>query len=154
MSVKAADTIREYLNEYNKQPLRMTEYFLKELLKDNDVKEFYNEENIVDYHDSYIKEIKVRYNMTNEEFRKYRCNPWRMAHDLYGNTELWFMLLHLNEMYSATEFTRKSIYVFNTSIIERLSEIKSARSDIIRENENIIFNAKKEIIEGTDGMWD
>ena len=47
MSVKAADTIRDYLNEYNKQPLRMTQYFLKELLKDNDVKEFYNEENIM-----------------------------------------------------------------------------------------------------------
>ena len=57
-------------------------------------------------------------------------------------------------MYSATEFTRKTIYVYNTSIIERLTEIKSARNDIIKENENIIFNAKKEIIEGTDGMWD
>lgn len=154
MSVNSANTIGDYLDGFKRQSFIMSQSFLQELLKDNTVKEFHNEENLVNQHNSYIDEIKVKYTMTNEEYRKYKCNPWRMAHDLYENSELWFILLHANEMYSATEFTRKTVYIYKDEIVSRLTEIRSARSDIVKINENEIFLSKKEIIEGNDGMWD
>lgn len=154
MSVKYSQTLAEYITEFKNQSFRMSEIFLKELLKDNKVKEFYNEESLVNQHGKFIDAIKVKYTMSNEEFRKYMCNPWYMAHDVYGNTELWFMILHANEMYSATEFTKKTIYLYSSNLLEYLREIKTARSDILNENQNEIYLSKRAIIEGTDGMWD
>ena len=150
MSVIPTNTIKKYLMLYQSQPFKMADCFLKELINDNIVKEFHIEENLADMHGGYIDELKIKYEMTNEEFRKYKGNPWYMANDLYGNTELWFMLLHANEMYSATEFTRQNIYVYKSNIMTRISEILNARNYFIQKNQAEIDSQKRKIILGTD----
>lgn len=153
MALPASSHMGIFLRNFNNQSIKMTDCFMTDYISDNDIKQFHVGDNITCDYTRFLRSIIKTKEMTDEEYRKYRCNPWYMSDDLYGTTEYWFMLLHLNEMYSATEFTRRKIKIYSEKLPERLNDIQSVMDDYIRLNETDIVKTKREITEGIDGMW-
>ena len=65
---------------------------------------------------------------------KYRYQPKMFCNDIYGTTELWGLLLKINNFNSIVNFNSKHIKVFGNNIFAVLNEI------LINEKENILKN--------------
>ena len=142
MSIQAS-TLKQYIQEYKGLSLKMTDCFLFEWLSDSPETHIKTiEENLLAKHTAFLDENKNRINLSDNEFRKYRCNCHRLSFDVYGTTELWFLILHANEMYSESEFCTKEIYLYNKSVLSKISEILSVESSDFSKNRAVI--AKEE----------
>ncbi len=153
MALSPTTTIKAYLSSYKTQSFSMDTCFYDEYLNDNTVKLFHMEENIANKYKNFLEPLVATWTFSKEEYRKYVCNPWYLSYDLYNTTELWFMLLHVNEMYSASEFTKWTIKYYKTDILKYLNEIRAVQETFLNDNEADIYKTKRSIIEGTDGMW-
>lgn len=129
MSVESGTTIGEFLTQYKKQPIKFADFFNKGILADEEVKLFVNDDCILNMFDDLLKKYKVKYKMTNAEFRKYKYNPHRLAHDIYGNSEYWWLILHANELDSASEFNIQNIWIYKSTLLKVLKEILVITAD-------------------------
>ena len=123
MSVASASTIGSYITNYRRQTIKMSDFFYKGVLADEAVKLYVNDDSILNLYDELLKPHKIKYTMTNEEFRKYKYNPQRLAHDIYGNSEYWWLLLHANELSSASEFGLQTLWIYKNSVIPVIKDI-------------------------------
>ena len=67
---------------------------------------------VLDVVNDYIPELKraaalVRF--SDEEYRKYMYKPKLLCYDVYGNPELYFIILLMNDMADVKEFYKKTI---------------------------------------------
>lgn len=155
MAIQGSTKISTYLNRYITQNTKLIDFFYIEYLSDNDTKQFHIMDNIAQNYERFLRPAVEIMELSSEDYRKYRYNPWRLSDDLYGTTELWFMLLHLNELYSATEFDLRTVKVYNSdTLLDRLSEMVNVNGEYFDTNRSEIFAIKKDIDEGIDGMWD
>lgn len=60
--------------------------------------------NIIDDYFDEIKDQEVNVRLSKEEYRKYRFKPKLLCHDIYGNGELYWIILRLNGMIDVKEF--------------------------------------------------
>ena len=90
---------------------------------------------ICKYHHMLTKYITER-TFTDDEFHRYYQKPKLMSKDLYGTPELWSGLLYINNMVSVTNFTKRTIKVFTTGIIDALEEILIICNDDLQTNRN------------------
>ena len=132
----ASTTLKEYIADYKDQQLKLTDYFTFEWLNDesNDIYIKTIEENILSKHTNFLSTNKTKVTITDDEYRKYRCNAHWLSQDVYGTTELWFLILHANELYSESEFNTKEFYIYSKSVLDKLSEIISVEEDDINNN--------------------
>lgn len=80
-----------------------------------------------DRHIQVLKSISVLVELNNEDYIKYKYNPHLLSYVLYGTTDLWFILLKINNMIRLTDFDRKKLYVIDphkTDIINDLHIIE------------------------------
>ena len=141
MSVDSS-TLSTYINDYKKQDIRLDSLFTHEILNDGESSDWYKviEENIAARHTLFLDECKVKISMSEAQYRKYRCNAHRLANDIYGHTELWFLILHANEMYSEMEMTSKNIYVYQpTMLMSKLTEILIVEDGYLKKNRNYVY---------------
>lgn len=117
-------TIKEYISNYQSEDIRFSEFFLKEVLvPDKGEKILVNFSNLIIKYMPELKSLKIKVTLTNDEYERYKFNPKRLAYDIYGNTELWFLILEANELKSAIDFDLKTLYLFQTSIVDKMSRI-------------------------------
>lgn len=91
---------------------------------------------LYDYLDE-IKEKKILLTLTDLELIKYRYKPKLLSYDIYGSTELYFILLLLNNMYNIKDFNKQNLYVlYQSDLFNLLNDIYSAESSYITK-----FNA-------------
>ena len=83
--------------------------------------------------ENYLPEIKANCvkvtEFSNDEIVKYKYNPDLLAWDLYGNTQLDFLIMMCNDMCDPKEFNfkKKYLYLPKTSIMkDLLSKIYNA----------------------------
>lgn len=70
-------------------------------------------------------------------FEMYRFKPKLLSMRLYGTTDLWHMILWLNNMTSASQFSRRKIIVFNPDSMDVLNRIvEKERLPLLRNREN------------------
>lgn len=81
-----------------------------------------------------LEELIIEKTFTRDEKFKYTCNPWALSYDLYGTTEFWFLLLDLNNMYSATEFTKTTILVYDASLPTVVDSIMALEEETLNQN--------------------
>lgn len=97
-----------------------------------------------------LDELVVEKTFTADEARKYMNNPWALSYDLYGSVEYWFLLLDLNNMYSAIEFTQKTINVYDASLPDVIDVILASEEDFINTNEAEINGSDDEDVNDSD----
>ena len=71
------------------------------------------------------------------EYIKYRYRAKLFSKDLYGTTQLYFVILALNNMYNMKDFNKKRIWaLYPSNMFKLLNEVYSAESVYINKNKN------------------
>lgn len=88
--------------------------------------------------EDYIDEFELlteTIEMSNEEYKKYRFAPDILAFDVYGSTQLDFIILYINDMADPKEFDRKTVKLIKNSVLkELLSQIYSSNKNYLDYN--------------------
>lgn len=97
--------------------------------------------NIIDDYIDELKELKVEVTMSNEEFLKYKYKPKILANDIYGNGELDFIILRLNDICNMKEFDMQTLNLIkNDDLDDFLTAIYNAN-----KNDIDIYNSASNI---------
>lgn len=88
-------------------------------------------------HDYYyeLKRNCILVNLSDAEIRRYKYNPKKLAFDIYGYTDLYYIILLLNDMCDVREFDNiKTLYMMPTDALgDSLSKIYNAESANIKK---------------------
>lgn len=99
----------------------------------------YSTHNIIYDYEEEFKTLALTVDLTDEEYRKYRLKPKLLAYDVYGSTEIYFVILFLNGMYNIKEFDRRTIKLIKKDImIELLGAIYNAEQNYILNNRSSV----------------
>lgn len=86
-----------------------------------------------DYIDELRDEYSVSVTLTDDELDQYKYRPKLLCHRIYGNGELAFIILLINDMCSVKDFTKKKL----------LMPRKQTMQNLVR----YLFNANREAIQ-------
>lgn len=135
-------TVKEYIEAYTNEELVSSAFYLRQVFTtDNNKKMLVNFNNLVVKYLPELKQIKVKVTLTNEEYAKYKYNPKVLSYDIYGTTELWFLILEANELHSTSQFNFRTIYLFRTDIVEKMTRILNLEVESKNYNEEEISSA-------------
>ena len=88
--------------------------------------------NIIDDYIDELKELIVVVTMSKEEFLKYKYKPKILANDIYGNGELDFIIMRLNDICNAKEFDIQTVNLIkNDDLDDFLTAIYNANKEDI-----------------------
>jgi hypothetical protein len=93
-----------------------------------------------------ILENSVEIELNEKLFNYYKYKPKLLSLKLYGTTDLWHLILWLNNMISVTDFQRREIIVFNPDSMDVLNKIIELEKREIRknhENPEMVVNENK-----------
>lgn len=106
------------------------------------------EQNILDYYLRELKNLCVKVNkITHEDIVKYKYNPDLLAYDIYGSTQLDFIILLCNGIIDPKEFDFKRNYLLlpqATVLNEFLSRVYNSESEWIDLNRSTLKESKKQ----------
>lgn len=126
--------ISSLIDYENQLKLSHNKLFLKSLIKSNGNNLIVNSTSLPNMYYDYILNSTYTLTLTNSEYMKYRYQPKLFCHDVYGTTELWSLLLKINNFSSISEFNSKKIKVFDVDIFNILNEILINEESRILEN--------------------
>lgn len=99
----------------------------------------YPESNVLYDYEEELKKLCQSIVMTDDEFIKYRYKPKLLSYDLYGSTELYFVILFINGMCSIKEFDRKNIKLLSKQyMLELLQSVYNAEKNYINTNRSSV----------------
>jgi len=131
-------TIEEFIKEYNQETINYGTLHLKEVFqKDDGNLSILSSESVLSNYDDELKKYVVTLTLTDSEFNKFQYNPKFLSFELYNTTELWFMLLHANELYYSGQFDINPIKVYSSdivNIIDRILNLEKQYIDLNRED--------------------
>lgn len=133
MSVKVnkSFTLDQFAN--SKSSNDISYYSMSLLEKDSENNIEYDVFNVVS---DYMNELKAKaqeVTLSESEYYTYRFRPKLLANYLYGNGELYFIILWLNDMWSVKDFNLKTIKVLRSQdLSEALSSINAKEKSFIR----------------------
>ena len=87
-----------------------------------------------DYIDE-LKKASSEYILDDLLYLKYKQKPKLLAYDCYGSTEMYFIILKLNNMYDVKQFNKRTVRLIKKDKLENiLSLISQSQSNILRTN--------------------
>ncbi len=138
--------IGDYIDASRSDQVRIDSFFLQEFLSLDKKAIVMNGDCILDKYQKSLDQFKISREFTKEEFVLYQYNPKALSYELYGTTELWFLILRANNMYSPIEFTKNPCSVYTGDIINTLNEIINIESDVINMNSDEVINISKDFV--------
>lgn len=136
-------TLNQYIKSEAANAIHMKDFFYKGVLVDDTSRLYVLDDSVLIPYDNELNKYKVRRVLSDAELRMYKCNPWLVAQEVYGSPEYWFLVLHANEMYSASEFTSKYIHMYKTSVLTLIDEILAVEDKNIRSNQTEVSRFMK-----------
>ena len=99
----------------------------------------YATHNIIYDYEEEFKKLSLTIDMTDEEYTKYRLKPKLLSYDVYGSTEIFFVILFINGMCNIKDFDRKTIKLIRKdTMIELLEAIYNAEQNYILTNRSSV----------------
>lgn len=127
-------TIEEFINSGSGITITYYNLSFNDMLSNGTVVSVHNV--ISDYLDE-LKDAAVYVSLNQDQQFKYMYKPKLLCSDLYGNPELYFIILLLNDMADVKEFTKPVIRMLNkTSMSELLTLIYNAEKQAISNYNN------------------
>lgn len=83
-----------------------------------------------------ILESCIKVTLSEEVLAAYMYRPKYLSLKLYGYTDLWHLLLWINNMTTATQFNKSIIYVFDPDGIDMLEKIINLERQALLGNKN------------------
>lgn len=111
-------------------------FFKSKITNPDSSKIVVNHECILDLYMEDILKVCKTVTMSDKEYEDYRYQPKKFCFDMYGITELWFLILKINNMVSTLEFDRKTLRVFSPDITKVINEIMILEEERYNENYN------------------
>lgn len=94
-------------------------------------------DNLVNDYLDILKEAAQKVQLTEQEKRKYYYNPDLLSYDLYGTTELDFVIMIMNGVISNTEFAIPTLLLIpKTELVNTLSRIYNSEQNYLIINRN------------------
>lgn len=86
--------------------------------------------------DDYVEDLEVvKVKLDDNQFNKYKYHPDLLAYDVYGSTQLDFVVLAVNDMIDPKDFNRPNIYLpFATAMTNFLDKIGDANTKLLKYN--------------------
>lgn len=139
-------SINDYIEDYRELDISFERMHLKEAVTFSEDTSGVTDgvilgETFIDKYKSDLTNLVETKTFTRDEVFKYKCNPWVLSYDLYGTVEYWQMLLDLNDMYSATEFTRTTVKIYDDTLPDVIDAILMAEETFINYNEEEVNDA-------------
>lgn len=94
----------------------------------------YVEKNIYDDYIEELLEVSVLISLTDKEYHKYRYKPKVLAHDLYKSTDLYYLLLLVNDIVSEKDFDFKTLRVIPPANINIINDILNSERNYLLYN--------------------
>ena len=96
--------------------------------------------------DDYFPELKakcVKVFLDDKDIQKYKYRPKLLAYDVYDNTELYYIILRINDLYNVKDFNLSKKYIY----LLPKKELKAFLADVYTfSNKHILtFNSKHKI---------
>lgn len=124
-------TLQDFI-EYGKQDDMTYENF-SILRVHNDIR--FVEQNILDFYLEELQKLCVKVtDISQDEILKYKYSPDILAYDIYGSTQLDFVVLYSNNMIDPKDFNFKSKYLM------------LPRKQILKEFLSSVYNSEREWI--------
>lgn len=142
MSTKTSTTFTLDQFADSKSSNDISYYSMSLLERDPNTNIEYDVFNVVSDYMNELKEMSHSITLTDTEYYTYRFKPKLLAKFLYGNTELYFIILWLNDMWSVKDFNLRTIKLIkNTELAEALSKINASEKSFIKAyNESALAN--------------
>lgn len=98
--------------------------------------------NLVDDYLDELLDICETVTISNEERMYYNYRPWLLAYDVYGNAELYWLIMLLNDIPTSNEFENFTKLKLPKAeyLDDILSEIYESESDYISKNRKDVEN--------------
>ena len=98
--------------------------------------------NVVDDYIDELLELSIEVHLSDEERRKYEYRPWLLAYDVYGNSELYWIIMLLNDIPTPNEFENIQILKMPKKAVleEALSKIMESESTYLSRNRSEMEN--------------
>lgn len=139
-------TMQEYIDGFKHEKVTAKSIFHQEMLDVSDEKKLIvNGESVIKHHWSQIKDEANIFIFTSISDKiKYFYKPWLFCHDKFGNSELWHLLLDLNQMRSFSEFNHDKIRIFSHNINNTLKTAYVIEDDVIKQHSSELLEKIKE----------
>lgn len=99
----------------------------------------YAEHNVIYDYEEEFKKLSLTVELTEEEYTKYRFKPKLLSYDLYGFTEIYFVILYINGIYSIKDFDRRTIKLIRKKdMVKLLEAIYNAEHKYILANRSAV----------------
>lgn len=99
----------------------------------------YAEHNVIYDYEEEFKKVSLDVEMTNDELNKYMYKPKLLSYDLYGSTELYFVILFINGIYDIKDFNKRNIKLLKKDTMKEILEaIYNAEQGYIHSNRSAI----------------
>lgn len=116
----------------SKPSSQLSYYYLSLLEKDTKHNIEYSVYNVISDYLTDLKKMCKTVTLTDKEYYIYRFRPKLLANYLYGNGELYFIILLLNDIWSVKDFDFKTIKLIpKTQLSDVLSKINESEKDFI-----------------------
>ena len=133
---KNRSTIQSIIEDGKELKMTIKDLSLKEVITNSSGEMFVvNMYNLYEKYYELLLEHTVIVTLSDLDYKKYRFKPKLLSKDLYGTTELHYMLLRLNYVYSVINFDFTEIRVFTADIKQLLNEIMVMESEDYIDNE-------------------
>lgn len=98
--------------------------------------------NLIDDYIDELLDICVEVTLSKEDQLKYEYRPWLLAYDIYDNSELYWLLMLVNDIPTPNEFENisKLKLPYSEPLNEMLSEILESESEYISKNRSEVEN--------------
>ena len=107
--MKTINSIQAFIND---KPIINTDYATMSFTEERERIQF-AVGNIVT--DDYYPELKakcVRVHLSDDDIMKYKYRPKMLAYDIYDNTELYYVILRVNDLYNVKDFNLSKKYIY------------------------------------------
>lgn len=125
--------INGYVSRYEHESFKSSDCFMRQIFTTGNKHLAINSESILSKYQKELAQYLQKMDLSTEDYMKYRFNPKRFSYDIYGTTELWFLILYANELYNIGQFDLHSIYYYNSGsfiVLNRILDLEKVFIDI------------------------
>lgn len=133
MSTKSSKTYTLDQFADSKSSNDMSYYSLSLLEKDPISNIEYDVFNVLSDYINELKEMSKTVTLSDDEYNIYKYKPKLLSYYLYGNTELYFIILWINDIWSVKDFDFHTLKLIkNSDLSDALSRINASEKSFIK----------------------
>lgn len=140
MVMKTISSIQEFIKY---KPTLSTEYSNMSFIEERERIQFSVNNIVTDDYYPELKELCVKVYLSDEDIMKYKYRAKMLAYDVYDNTELYYIILRVNDLYNVKDFNLSKKFLY----LPPKAKLKQFLSDVYNfEKKNILmFNSNHQI---------